>query len=208
MSYMEPEALIETYDDLCKRIAHGMENRTTHWHEFDDLLQEAYISLLHANEIFDESREIPFLKFAATHIYLRLIDAVRASGAVHRRRNNNDYWNIPLSIEAITEMRARRDHFASDDIRFRDPNAEAAFEEVEDRIADEEVIAGFVEYWIQTTNPGQTRMHLMEDLTNHEFKTFQSIADDIGVCGGRITQLFRAIEPTAHKYGELLTGEF
>jgi RNA polymerase sigma factor (sigma-70 family) len=208
---MEPETLIETYKPLCVRIARGMDKRTTHWHEFEDLLQEAYICLLHANEIYDESREVPFIKFASAHVYLRLIDAVRASGSTHRNTSKayeTNGWEAPLSIEAMTEIRTRKDHFAADDMRFRDPEAEAAFDEMLDRIADDEVIAGFVNYWIQNTNPSETRVHVMEDLTSHEFKTLQSIADDVGVTGGRVTQILQAIEPTAREYGSLLASEF
>ena len=53
--------------------------------EFDDLLQEGMLGLLHAAAMYDPARGVPFRSFASLCIRRRLIDAVRSAGSAGSR---------------------------------------------------------------------------------------------------------------------------
>ena len=71
--------------------------------DFDDLLQEGMLGLLHAVTLFDPRRETSFKTFAALCIRSRLISAVRSAGSPANRPLNDSIPLHTISLDASPE---------------------------------------------------------------------------------------------------------
>ncbi len=93
--------------------------------DFDDLLQEGMLGLLHAVALYDPGREASFRTFAAVCIRNRLISAVRAAGSPKNRLLNDsvplctfsldappDEVNLPPTEKSPEELLIGREEFA------------------------------------------------------------------------------------------------
>lgn len=71
--------------------------------EFDDLLQEGMLGLLHAVSLYDPQREVSFQTFAAVCIRNRLISAVRRAGSDKHRLLNDSVPLCTFSLDAPSD---------------------------------------------------------------------------------------------------------
>lgn len=98
--------------------------------DFDDLLQEGMLGLLHAVSLYDPKRGTSFKTFAAVCIRNRLISAVRAADSMkHRLLNDSiplctfsfdassDAANLPPTEKSPEELLIGREDFAEFQVR-------------------------------------------------------------------------------------------
>jgi len=105
-----PEALLERYTPLVKRIAHHLLARLPASVQLDDLMQAGVMGLLEASRNYDASKGASFETFAGIRIRGAMIDEVRrgdwAPRSVHR--------NARKLQDAMTRLGKRLGRDASD----------------------------------------------------------------------------------------------
>jgi RNA polymerase sigma factor FliA len=71
------QEIFEKYKDWVKRIGLSFRTKLSPGLDWDDIIQEGYIGLLDAIRNFDESRGVPFSRYAKKRIIGSLIDCIR-----------------------------------------------------------------------------------------------------------------------------------
>ena len=94
------EELVRRYQKLVRRCARPYFLAGA---EFDDLLQEGMLGLLHAVSLYDAQRDASFRTFAAVCVRNRLISAVRAAESPKNRILNDSIPLCTFSLDAPTD---------------------------------------------------------------------------------------------------------
>jgi RNA polymerase sigma factor (sigma-70 family) len=207
MSYMDAEMIVVQYDALCRRVAHKVATHTTHWHEFDDLLQEAYIALLEVNEKYDPSKG-GFDGYAYYVLYFRLVDWVRKTSFRPRINSNSTRERVyypPDSLDMLLE-KEQSDDFSSVLPRrvTEDPSAEEAFEDVIDALFRAQVLEDFLEFYREThpRNQGDT-MDLLHAMAFGKYETLKDLMADGGYQEDRGYYMLMQVRKSAVSYRAL-----
>ena len=94
------EELVRRYQKLVRRCARPYFLAGA---EFDDLLQEGMLGLLHAVSLYDAQRDASFKTFAAVCVRNRMISAVRAADSPKNRLLNDSIPLCTFSLDASTD---------------------------------------------------------------------------------------------------------
>jgi RNA polymerase sigma factor (sigma-70 family) len=203
---METDAVLVQYEKMCRQIASSLYRRTSYWHEYEDLLQEARIALVDANEKYDPSRT-SFPKYAFYHIWQRVLDKIRSSGPEKRRSSINPglRFEYPDSIDRYLAGIETTDGGRADAGWLADRKAQEAFDESLDHVADIQVIEGFLNFWRERKQDTRstTATIVLEAVASGQFSSFQAIADSLGIHGSRVTQIMREVSKLAAEFREL-----
>jgi RNA polymerase sigma factor for flagellar operon FliA len=98
---LSPEALVQEYAPLVKRIAHHMVSRMPPNVQPDDLIQSGMIGLLEAASKYDASKGASFETYAGIRISGAMLDEIRKGDWVPRsvHRNAREVTNAMIQLE-------------------------------------------------------------------------------------------------------------
>jgi RNA polymerase sigma factor (sigma-70 family) len=169
-------AIVEHYTPKVRDVARAMNAGRLFWREFDDLLQDGYLGLLHAVDHFVDSRGVLFWTYADPCVRGHMLHACR------RERVKRAVFGPTRSLDGMREVGRYGEDWKK---RYEHPGADGRDSEVRSiaKLDLEAAIERIPERW-----------RLVARMRYEEGRTVDEIGESIGRTRQRAAQIIQQIE--------------